>query len=80
MGKIEKRQDCQEDVRAGRQSGSAGSAVRRLDVIKVIEYVRSRYPEDIFPPDGKTLDCKSAKMARLTCDNIRRELDEIEDA
>lgn len=33
------------------------------------------YPEDIFPPDGKSLDCKSAKMARVTCKNIADQID-----
>ena len=35
--------------------------------------VKERYPEDVFPPDGNSLDCKSARMARLTCDNIIEE-------
>ena len=34
---------------------------------------KERYPEDVFPPDGNSLDCKSARMARLTCDNIIEE-------
>ena len=39
----------------------------------IIEWVRDKYPEDIFP-DNETITGKSAKMARLTCDNIKREL------
>ena len=35
--------------------------------------VKERYSEDVFPPDGNSLDCKSARMARLTCDNIIEE-------
>jgi len=41
-----------------------------------IASVRARYPESVFPPDGEALDCKSAYMARLTCDNVLRELNE----
>lgn len=41
-----------------------------------IASVRAHYPESVFPPDGESLDCKSAFMARVTCDNILRELDE----
>jgi hypothetical protein len=34
------------------------------------------YPEDIFPADSDTPDARGAQMARLTCDNVRREIDE----
>ncbi len=42
-------------------------------VYDTIQKVRSMYPTDIFPENGESLDCKSARMARLTCDNIARE-------
>lgn len=34
----------------------------------------ARYPTDVFPEHGESLDCKSAKMARLTAANIEREI------
>ena len=53
----------------------------KADLDKIIEEAvshycnkfKERYPEDVFPPDGNSLDCKSARMARLTCDNIIEE-------
>ena len=44
---------------------------------EAIKKVKDMYPTDIFPKDGENLDCKSAEMARVTCDNIKRELDEM---
>jgi hypothetical protein len=42
---------------------------RRLaSVPAIIEKHRSAYPTDVFPEDGESIDCKSAKMARHTCD------------
>jgi hypothetical protein len=42
---------------------------RRLAVVPaIIEKHRSAYPTDVFPEDGESIDCKSAKMARHTCD------------
>lgn len=37
--------------------------------------VAERYPTEIFPEDGQSLDCKSARMARLTAANCEREID-----
>jgi hypothetical protein len=36
--------------------------------------VAERYPIDIFPEDGESLDCKSARMARITAANIGIEI------
>jgi len=38
----------------------------------ICDEVAKRYPVDIFPRNGKSLDCLGAKMARLTCANIKR--------
>ncbi len=43
---------------------------------KAIAEVRSWYPEDVFPPTGKSLDAKSAQFARVLCDEIERLADE----
>lgn len=48
---------------------------------EAIAYVRSHYDESIFPqrPEGphtEVYDGEAAAVARLTCDNIRRELNE----
>jgi hypothetical protein len=39
---------------------------------EAVALVRAQYPEDVFPENGTSLDSKSARMARLTCDNILR--------
>jgi len=43
---------------------------------EALEKVRSAYPYDVFPKNGKSIDCKCAEMARITCDNIEREYNE----
>ena len=50
--------------------GSAES--ERARWLAAVEKVRGRYPEEAFPPDGKSLDCNSARMARLVCSEILR--------
>ena len=42
--------------------------------------VAERYPTDIWPETGASIDCKSAKMARLTAANIEREITERSNA
>lgn len=37
--------------------------------------VGARYPTDLWPENGQSLDCKSARMARLTAANCEREID-----
>lgn len=44
-------------------------------IAQAIQHVRDQYPEDVFPDNG-TFTGKSARMARLTCDNIEREIRE----
>ena len=39
---------------------------------QAIDIVRGHYPLDIFP-EGESAEAKAAKMARVTCDNIREE-------
>lgn len=43
------------------------------DVLCIVEEVKSRYPEEIFPSDG-SIQGAGAHMARLTCDNILKEI------
>lgn len=48
---------------------------------EAIAYVRRWYDESIFPPrpevpHTEVYDGEAARVARLTCDNILRELDE----
>jgi hypothetical protein len=47
--------------------------------IRVIRDVAAQYPTDVFPEDGETVECKAAKMARLTCANIERRLLALEE-
>lgn len=54
----------------------AGAAAEREGCIAICREVAERYPTDVFPEDGQSLDCKSARMARLTAANIEREITE----
>jgi hypothetical protein len=47
-------------------------------VSKAIAEVKSRYPEDVFPASSKSPDAQAARMARLTCDNIKAEIEKEE--
>lgn len=40
------------------------------DVFAAIQEVREFYSVKFFPEDGTSPDCLSAKIARITCDNI----------
>ena len=61
-----------------RREGAGGVKMEiiefKLILLEAINNVRSHYPEKVFPPDGESIECKSAFMARLTCDNIQREV------
>ncbi len=37
--------------------------------------IGAQYPTDIWPENGESLDCKSARMSRLTAENCEREID-----
>lgn len=43
---------------------------------EAIAEVRAWYSEKIFPESGTSKDCESASLCRLTCDNIKRKLEE----
>jgi hypothetical protein len=63
------------DVRVGAvvfRKGVTVSALQGKLDRDVAAFVRAQYPEDVFPENGTSLDSKSARMARLTCDNILR--------
>ncbi len=60
---------CTEVEKLSRQSESDRLAC-------VILEVKEMYPYNIFPKAGKSTDCISAEMARVTCDNIERRLSE----
>lgn len=44
------------------------------DLLDVIQAQEDAYPTSIWPEGGDSLSCKSAFMARRTCQNIRRAL------
>ena len=52
--------------------------VELTEVWEAIAFVRSHYPEDVFPPLERgvpaSADRLSAHLARLTCDNVWTEL------
>ena len=52
----------------------AVATAERESCVSICREVAERYPADIFPEDGQSLDCKSARMARLTAANIEREI------
>lgn len=43
-------------------------------VLEIIGKTRDNYPTSVFPEEGGSQDCLSAQMARITCDNIVKEL------
>ena len=62
------------------QAWMCGTRLERKACIAIFREVAERYPTDIFPEDGESLDCKSARMARLTAANIEREIAERHNA
>jgi hypothetical protein len=54
----------------------SGVANEREECKRICREVAAQYPTDIFPDDGQSLDCKSARMARITAANIEREIAE----
>lgn len=46
-------------------------------LLQAVGEVRGYYPESAFPESGDSLDCKSASMARNTCNNIEQRAAEI---
>ena len=62
------------------QAFTCGARKERMDCIAVCRKISEWYPTEIFPEDGQSLDCKSARMARLTAENIEREITERSNA
>ena len=62
------------------QAFICGMRAGKMDSAAICREVADRYPTDIFPHDGDSLDCKSARMARLTAANIEREILRMGDA
>ena len=62
------------------QAWMCGTRLERKACIAICREVAERYPTDIFPEDGESLDCKSARMARITAANIEREIAERHNA
>jgi hypothetical protein len=56
------------------QAWIASARRERMACVAICQEAAARYPTDVFPEHGKSLDCKSAKMARLTAANIEREI------
>jgi hypothetical protein len=54
----------------------AAARVERKVCVAVCREVAERYPADIFPEDGQSMDCKGARMARLTAASIERKIGE----
>lgn len=62
------------------QAWQAAMRIERRFCLQACDDVAARYPTDVFPEDGQSLDCKSARMARLTAENIKREIAERSNA
>lgn len=58
------------------QAFTCGARLEQKACISICQEVAARYPIDVFPVDGESIDCKSARMARLTAANIEREITE----
>lgn len=63
-------------MNAGWSAWQAAVKAEREDCKAVCREVAARYPTDVWPENGESLDCKSASMARLTAANIEREITE----
>lgn len=53
----------------------ADQGVDRKKVFEVIATVKAQYPASVFPENSESQDAKSARVARLICDNIKREME-----
>jgi hypothetical protein len=53
----------------------AAVAAEREACKEACRKIAAQYPTDVWPEDVESLDCKSARMARLTAANCEREID-----
>ena len=51
-----------------------GAAAEREACAKVCEEIATYYSTDIFPEDGTSIDCNSAKMGRVVTKNCAMEI------
>lgn len=49
--------------------------VSRQKVFEVIDTVKAQYPASVFPDNGTSPDAQAGMVARLICDNIKREME-----
>lgn len=49
--------------------------IDRQKVFEVIDTVKAQYPASVFPDNGTSPDAKAGMVARLICDNIKREME-----
>lgn len=45
-------------------------AAERAKWERAVAYVRSAYPEDVFPNESDSIDAKAGTMARIVCDSV----------
>ncbi len=53
-----------------------GSVVKN-EILSILEEISGRYPEDVFPADGVSLDCASARFARNIIGQIKEKVIEL---
>lgn len=70
-------QSREEEIQKLKRQNERILSEERQRWMNAIRNVQRWYPTDIFPVDGESLDCKSAKMARLTCENVIYEHDKL---
>lgn len=51
----------------------------KAEVLAILDEIQGRYPEDVFPADGASLDCASARFARNIVHQIREKVAAIRD-
>lgn len=44
------------------------------ECITIVSDIHRNYPLDIFPGSGRSVDCQSAEMARITCERAASEI------
>ncbi|HVT78423.1 MAG TPA: hypothetical protein VHD87_15405 [Acidimicrobiales bacterium] len=55
---------------------TANASANHDDFRRAVAHVRAHYPTDVFPEDGTSIDCATARFARGLCDEIVRLADE----
>lgn len=65
---------AQEKILAEARGISWAETATAKECIKIVSDIHRKYPLDIFLSDGRSVDCQSAEMARITCERAANEI------